>query len=248
MTKVADYRKTLRELDDWDAYLLAESGLPGPRANLALAEAVADEGDEKRFRLWLTFTDDKTPSNTPAEFLALCGTIGLGKLLVEGNSNTLEILRACAADSRWRIREGVAMALQRWGDADMDSLISAMKSWGTGMPLEQRAAAAALCEPRLLKNPEQVARVLHILDDITESIRNIDDRKSDAFVALRKGLGYCWSVAVAANPSAGKPLMEKWCASPDKGIQWIMKENLKKDRLVRMDAAWVQSAAQQIGA
>ena len=46
MSKVADYRKTLRALKDWDAYLVAESGLPGPRANLALVEAAADEGDE----------------------------------------------------------------------------------------------------------------------------------------------------------------------------------------------------------
>jgi len=33
--------------------------------------------------------------------------------------------------------------------------------------------------------------------------------------------------------------MEKWMANPDKDIRWIMKENLKKRRLVRMDAEWV---------
>ena len=89
--------------------------------------------------------------------------------------------------------------------------------------------------------------MLKIMDGITKSIEKVSDRKSDAFIALRKGLGYCWSVAVAANPAAGRPLMEKWFASADKDIHWIMKENLKKDRLVRMDAAWVQSALQQIG-
>jgi hypothetical protein len=33
--------------------------------------------------------------------------------------------------------------------------------------------------------------------------------------------------------------MEKWLAVPDKDLRWIMKENLKKDRLKRIDAAWV---------
>jgi hypothetical protein len=46
-------------------------------------------------------------------------------------------------------------------------------------------------------------------------------------------------VAVVALPDAGKPLMEKWLASPDPDIRWIMRENLKKNRLVKMDAAWV---------
>src|SRR5690349_9245275 len=99
MTKVADYRKALQELsNDWDAYLLAESGLPGPRGNLALADAAADEGDEPRFRRWLTFTADKAPANTPQEFLAFCGTVGLGKLLAEGRREMLDTLRACAGD------------------------------------------------------------------------------------------------------------------------------------------------------
>jgi hypothetical protein len=52
-------------------------------------------------------------------------------------------------------------------------------------------------------------------------------------------LSYCWSVAVAALPEAGKPAMEKWLASEDPDICRIMRENLKKDRLARLDRAWV---------
>ena len=44
MSKTEDYRKKLRELESWDEYLLQESGLPGPRGNLELAQVVADEG------------------------------------------------------------------------------------------------------------------------------------------------------------------------------------------------------------
>jgi hypothetical protein len=71
-------------------------------------------------------------------------------------------------------------------------------------------------------------------------LTKVEDRKSDDFKVLRKGLGYCWSVAVAALPEAGKPLLEKWLTSEDKDVLWIMRENLKKDRLSRVDAAWVE--------
>ena len=41
MSKVEDYRAALRQLGEWDQYLMANSNLPGPRGNLELAQAVA---------------------------------------------------------------------------------------------------------------------------------------------------------------------------------------------------------------
>jgi hypothetical protein len=246
MSKRELYRETLRTLDDWDTYLMKESGLPGPRGNLELAQAAADEGRREQFEHWLTYDAERAPVNSPAEFLAFCGVVGLGKLLAEGQARFWPTLRRCASDPRWRTREGVAMALQRLGDVDMEALIVAMRDWSQGNLLEKRAAAAALCEPRLLADPRQVKRVLQILSDITASILKLEDRKAEALVVLRKGLGYGWSVAVAANPDAGKPAMEKWLACPDKDVRWIMKENLKKDRLRRVDAAWVQKWSAQL--
>ncbi len=35
--------------------------------------------------------------------------------------------------------------------------------------------------------------------------------------------------------------MEKWFLSTDKDIIWIMKENLKKNRLERKDPEWVKA-------
>ena len=130
------------------------------------------------------------------------------------------------------------MALQRWGDADVEALLRAMAEWSHGTPWEQRAAAAALCEPRLLVKPAHATATLHILDAITASLRQNRERKSESFRVLRKGLGYCWSVAVAAYPEVGKALMERWIGDPDPDIRWIMRENLRKNRLVRMDPTW----------
>ena len=49
MSKMEEYREALRALDNWDSFLLQESGLPGPRGNIELARAMAEEGDEELF-------------------------------------------------------------------------------------------------------------------------------------------------------------------------------------------------------
>lgn len=246
MSKTEYYRTTLRSLADWDDFLLKESRLPGPRANLELISVVADEGAKAQFEHFLTFNAERFPANTQGEFLAVCGAVGLGRLLAQGEYSVLETLRKCASDSRWRVREGVAMALQRLGDTHMRRLLSEMERWSRGNFLEMRAAAASLCEPRLLKQKESAQQTLVLLDRITASISSTNDRNTDEFRALKKGMGYCWSVAVAANPAAGMPLMEHWFSTTDKDIHWIMKENLKKKRLERMNAGWVQHSQLQL--
>src|SRR3990170_4012023 len=134
--------------------------------------------------------------------------------VVEADVAVLPTLRRFAGDPRWRLREAVAMALQRQGEVDMARLLSEMREWAKGTPFEQRAAAAALCDPRLLGHASQAKAVLRLLDRITASVERSTDRRSEGSLSLRKGLGYCWSVAVAALPEVGKPLMEKWAARP----------------------------------
>jgi hypothetical protein len=245
MAKTAYYRAQLATLSEWEPYLLAESGLPGPRGNLELAQAAVDLGDAAQFRHWLFAYDPvSAPTNTPGEFVALCGAIGLGKLIVKGEIGALAELRPLAGDPRWRVREGVAMALQRWGDEDMPALLATMKDWSQGTFFAQRAAVAALCEPRLLVRPEHAHCVLAILDRITAALVRATDRREDSFRVLRQALGYGWSVAVVALPGEGLALMERYLASPDHDVSWIMRENLKKARLARLDAAWVAAHRQ----
>jgi hypothetical protein len=246
--KTEAYRQTLRTLQTWDEFLLKESGLPGPRANLELVQAVADEGTPDLFQRYLTYTPNRASTNSPEVFLTVCGVVGLGRLLAEGDRGQLAVLRECANDPRWRVREAVAMGLQRWGDADMPSLLKAMSHWAKGTLLERRAAAAAACEPRLLKESKNAKRVLKLLGTITASIVREKDRKSEGFKALRQALGYCWSVAVVALPTEGKPAMEKWLVNPDREVAWIMHENLKKNRLSQMDAKWVKAWSSAISA
>lgn len=234
MTKRSDYRAVLESLPpgQWLPYLDSESGLPGPRGNIELAEAFADVADPALITLC---------AQSPDEYRAMCGAVGLGRLAVEGRQGAVETLRILAEDHRWRVREGVAMALQRLGDADMRALWDLAAAWlGDGpfvQPLVQRAVAAGICEPRLLRTPEDAARAVAVLHRITTAVAGADPgtRRTDQFRVLRQALGYCWSVAVAASPALGMAHLEKWAASGDKDVRWILRENLKKARLARAD-------------
>ena len=135
------------------------------------------------------------------------------------------------------------MALQRWGEIDFEALAAVMLEWARGSWLERRAAAAALCEPALLTTPERVGEVLAVLAEATAGIAQASpaERRSEEFRALRKGLGYCWSVAVAAAPEVGRPAFEELVeqAASDRDLAWMVRENLRKRRLERLDPAWV---------
>jgi HEAT repeats len=230
-TRKQQYREVLRARDpqSWVPFLREHSGLPGPRANLELVEAVADIGDLPTFES-LVDSDD--------EYLVLCGVVGLGQILANGPGPKLEkALRVFATDGRWRVREGVAMAVQRLGDADPARLRRLTAAWASDPdPLIQRAAVAGMCEPRLLTSADNAAHALALCQEVTDSLaaRPAALRTTDAVRTLRKALGYCWSVAVAADPAAGLPLFTVLSGQEDSDLQWIVRENRKKSRLARL--------------
>jgi hypothetical protein len=239
-SKIELYRTQLRQETDWMPYLMANSGLPGPRANLELVEAVAREGTREQFVHLLNQDADTVDTNSPQVFLLVCGLVGLGKLAAEGEREYLPTLRRSASDPRWRVREAVAIALQHLGQADMDALVDEMERWSQGGWLEKRAVAAALAEPALLKQAQYAVKILDLFENMTESILKVVNRRDEQFLVFRQAMAYAWSVVVAAYPGMGKPHIEGWMASQDKDVAWIMKENLKKSRLLRMDSAWVE--------
>jgi hypothetical protein len=224
--------------EELDAWLEARSGLPGPRANLELVAAAGDVLPAATLRAWADIPADQAPYGSAREFLPVVGVAGLGRSLVEAGSDTaarealLGRLLHQATDPRWRIREAVAIALQRWGAADTPALLDAMAGWASDPDrLVQRAAVAALCEPPLLRDPATVARVVAILDAITGTLAGAADRRTDPFRVLRQALGYGWSVAVAADPAPGWTVFGRWSSSDDPDVAWIVRENLGKRRM-----------------
>ena len=235
-----------REAADREAYLRGHSGLPGPRGNLELIDVASAATDRATLERWAALGPDAAPENTPEAFLACVGTVGLGRIVAGGDRSPLPTLRRAANDSRWRVREAVAMALQAWGDADVEGLVEEMDSWAAGSPLEGRAATAALCEPRLLRAPSVVARTLHVLGRLTASVRDATDPAAMDVRTLRQALGYGWSVAIAADVGRGLPAFEPWLADPSPDVRWIVRENLAKRRFARVAPAWIERARAQV--
>jgi hypothetical protein len=233
---------------DRDAYLMERSGLPGPRGNLELLDAAADVATAPEIRRWAAIGPGEAGTNEPRGFLAMCGVAGLGRLAVDGDPTAVDELRAHANDPRWRVREAAAIALQRVGDVDPGRMQAIVEAWAGGSRYERRAAVAAVAEPRLLRDPVGARRAVDLLGAITASVADDPgDRRDDAVVALRKALGYAWSVVIVADPDAGKSAFERWLATDARDVRWICRENLKKARLMRMDAAWVQACREIVG-
>ncbi|MFE4464272.1 HEAT repeat domain-containing protein [Oerskovia sp. NPDC056781] len=231
-----EHRAALRALDGDPAavraYLSARSGLPGPRANLELIGAFADVAPAG---LVLALAD------SPHEYLRCCGTVGLGRLVVEAPTGSrtgpTDLLRVRAAEGSWRVREAVAMALQRIGDAEPATLLALVASWvGDQDPLVRRAAVAGICEPRLLRTRATATAALDACASATASIHALPSgaRRDTGVRSLRQALGYCWSVAVAGDPDAGLPRFAVLRGVEDPDVAWIVRENEKKARLRRL--------------
>lgn len=238
-SKIQQLQEQLAQTTQWVAFIKAQSNLPGPRGNLELSEAVANQGDLAIFTNLLAQDGPLVQENTPEVFVVFCGLVGLGTLMGKGDLTWLETMKRYANDSRWRLREGSAIALQKMGMANMPALLNSLHTWSTGTRLEQRAVVAALCEPVLLKDPAIVQAVLVELDIITDSLVGAADRSTDNFRSLRQTLGYGWSVAAEACFNCALPYLDKWCTHTDQDVRWVIRENLGKKRLIKAAPAWV---------
>jgi hypothetical protein len=227
---------------DREAYLRAHSGLPGPRGNLELIDVASAASDRAELERWAGMRPDVAPENTPEVFLACVGIVGLGRLVAAGDRSLLARLRDASGDPRWRVREAVAMALQAWGDVDAPALLDEMERWAGGTALEGRAAMAALCEPRLLRDRPTIARTVAILDRLTASVRDAASGRADDVRILRQALGYGWSVAAAADITIGLPALERWLSERNPDVRWLVRQNLDKARLAKVAPDWVEHA------
>jgi hypothetical protein len=228
MTKMHDHRVALAGRRDWMPYLTANSGLPGPRGNLELVAACGEEADLDRAQSLIATGD---------EFATVCGLVALGRHLGAGRHDLAGALHAHASDARWRVREGVAMALQRAADEDPAHAFTLAERWAADRdPLVRRAAVAAVCEPRLLRDEAFARRALALLDAVTADLARLPsaERRAPSVRTLRQALGYGWSVAIAALPAEGLAAFRGLGTSDDPDVAWIVRENRKKARLARL--------------
>jgi hypothetical protein len=225
-------------------YLASGSNLPGPRGNLELADALVDAVSkipkvtgQKLWRLserLCEFTPDIAPTNNPKEFVAFCGVRLLGAINppdVSG-SQILAKLREHAHDPRWRMRESVAMSIQALIEKD-SGVLKKLEGWVTDEDwLGMRGVAAGVAEPRLMKKRGAPEQALHLHKMIISRVAEAGNRGGEEFNALRKTLGYSLSVAVCGAPTEGFEYLRRLAAGENKDIGWIVRENLRKNRLI----------------
>ena len=229
-------------------YLREQSRLPGTRANLELVNSLSDllaaVASEQPDQVWMLLNylvqDEKTVvSNTPDEFVVLCGVVAFGACATvrqEWHTEVFEILKHFASSSSWRVREGVAIALQRLLPVNPQKTIEFLLELARkGNCFQQRASIAAIAEPSLLQRPAMIDAALEIQRLVLERLHALSTavRKCEDVRALRKSLGYTLSVVTAAAPEKGFALMRDCAGWSDPDINWILRENLKKKRLAK---------------
>jgi hypothetical protein len=249
-------RRTLPQLI---ALLEENSGLPGPRANLELAYSFSSSVARLRIEEWqweflletAATSPTKAPVDTPRVYVTVCALMALGALYGEGlprprRRGALAAIKTAASDSRWRVREAAAMALQLIGEKNLVALKAIVTDWMPGAgPLQMRAVAAGLAHPPLLSNEEFAGFCLETARSILSSMTRMDphSRKDESFKVLRQGMGYAVSVFVSKCPGEGFALMRKFAAVADADIAWVIRENLTKKRLSGAFAKDVEQVA-----
>jgi hypothetical protein len=235
-----------------ESHLLTHSNLPGPRGNLALAAAFAAAVRERLARdpksaddlwavceSWSSLDATAAPVNDPREFLVFCAALGIAEFSGQPRQakRVWPRLRQLAADFRWRTREGVAMAVQRLLAVAPAEASRELKRWSgeAGQWLVLRAVAAAVAEPALLHAKKQIDLAFSLHRAVLKHFGKARERGNEEFKTLRQGLGYTISVLAAAEPERGWTLLDELAESGDSDLLWIVKENLKKNRLIKTD-------------
>ena len=229
-------------------YLTGESNLPGPRANLELLGAFGDlfskRCREKPASYWELATKLAGMSRSvegrdePAEFGVMCGVLALasvGAALPQYFARSATQMRGYSHSARWRTREAVAMGLQRMIQSDAGKTLRELESWVVDGDdwLAMRAVAAGVAEPALVKDHTVAERALDLQRKILSRIASAGKRGGGGVQALRQTLGYSFSVVVKEVPKEGFAYLRQIARSSDPDLRWIVRENLKKDRLVK---------------
>lgn len=229
-------------------YLRDQSRLPGTRANVELAQDLSQHlaflapafPDEMHTLLnHLVREEKRVVSNTPGEFVLMCGVLGFGacaSAIPEWREESFTRLAQYAGSSAWRVREATALAFQKLlAESPDETLLMLMDLLDQGDCLQLRACLAAISEPALLHSAQFVASALIMQRVALEYLHAlpVTERKRPDVRVLRQALGYTLSVVTAASPDDGFALMCEIATWNDPDINWVLRENLKKRRLAK---------------
>lgn len=200
-------------------------------------ERLPDEPAWKLLMEWSRRSVAEAPANDPGEFLPFCAIQAMGAcysaLSAERKKEGLSVLKEAMNDSRWRVREAAAIALQRIGEQDFSLLEQWFGEWlEQANALERRAFMAALAHPPLLGVREHTRFGLRLAERILQDwAKGLPISGKEEGRVLNKGLEYALSVMIEKEPVEGFALMRRIAAMRDKRMDRILRANLSKARL-----------------
>jgi hypothetical protein len=153
--------------------LALASGLPGPRMNLAVALGFANECAlrgklaDKLVDRMAALTAEEAPGASELEFLPVCGVLALATRAsrdAKMRGKVLTYLHDTAEDTRFRVRDAVAVALARVGAMAGDEVVTEVQPWMDGF-FQAAAVVRALGEPLWLTTIDDGPAVIERLDE-----------------------------------------------------------------------------------
>src|SRR5258708_2537858 len=154
-------------------YLRDQSRLPGARANVELAQdlslipasLVLSYPHEMQALLNHLVRDEKNVvSNTPEEFVLMCGVLGTGvcaAIVPQWRNDAFTHLSQYACNLSWRVREMTALALQKLLITAQDEILPMLMSLlDQGECLQLRVCLATISDSSLLHSDELINAAL----------------------------------------------------------------------------------------
>lgn len=229
MTLKQQLNSIINDSKKLEKFLMENSNLPGPRANLELLFAFAEVyGNVDVLKQWIKISDEVADVNNPKSFLPFCAAACFGKIYTKtGDKELITILKELSNDSRWRTRETVAFAFQFIGENNFDDLKTIFNKWiKKSNNLEKRAMLVALAHPPML-NEERANYCFEILEHVITTMN-----REENFDTLKKALEFVVSVYTVYSPSKGFVFMKNMIGE-EKVFNTIVKSNLKKNRILK---------------
>ncbi|MET0594474.1 MAG: hypothetical protein ABW133_17365 [Polyangiaceae bacterium] len=232
------------------------SGLPGPRANDALALAFAEEvvragaaGDELVQRL-CGITEAHAPPGSDGEFLPMVGAMCLGvRLAANVDLRTLGEMRELADDARHRVRDAVVRALLHVSRTRGDELAEKLSTWTDGY-LGAAVALEALTFRAWIDRARTPDAVLARLDEAIALVENAprSDHRTQGYRLLVKAMSEAPSRLLDRFPAATSVWLESKASTGDVDLRSALDDLLQKAHASGHGAATLDKVEQAFAA
>lgn len=223
--------------------LALASGLPGPRMNIGVAVAFANEcaargkAADRVVDKLASLDAEIAPGASELEFLPVCGVVAVGVRAAKekdrkARAKALAFLHDTSEDLRFRVREAAATALARIGASDPHGTVREVATWMDGY-FQAATVLRALGEQGWLDAIKDGETVLERLDEAFVLARDAPRSavRWPGWKALHEELGRVPAAVAARFGVPAFDMMAKWSAVEMPELRDAIEKNLRDGRL-----------------